>query len=83
MAGRRSRRAEPRTAAGMKRVAWVGTAKRDLLSCPTKVAQGFGYALYIAQLGGKHESAKPLKGFGGAGVVEIISNYDGDTFRAI
>ena len=42
-----------------------------------------GYALYTAQLGGKHKDAKPLAGFGGAGVIEIVSDYRGDTFRAL
>src|SRR5476651_1497741 len=42
-----------------------------------------GYALYVAQLGGKHRDAKPLKGFGGAGVVEIVADHQGDTFRAV
>jgi predicted XRE-type DNA-binding protein len=40
-----------------------------------------GHALYVAQQGGKHRDAKPLKGFGGAGVLEIVSDFDGDTFR--
>lgn len=42
-----------------------------------------GFALYVAQQGGKHIDAKPLKGFGGAGVVEIVSDHRGDTFRAV
>lgn len=42
-----------------------------------------GYALYRAQIGKKHEHAKPLKGFGGAGVLEIVTDHDGDTFRAV
>ena len=42
-----------------------------------------GYALYVAQQGGKHRDAKPLKGFGGAGVVEIVSDFDADTFRTV
>jgi phage-related protein len=42
-----------------------------------------GYALYVAQQGGKHRDAKPLKGFGGAGVVEIVKGHRGDTFRAV
>ena len=42
-----------------------------------------GYALYVAQRGGKHRDAKALRGFGGAGVVEIIKDYRGDTFRAV
>ena len=42
-----------------------------------------GYALYQAQIGAKHDSAKPLRGFGGAGVLEIIADHVGDTFRAV
>lgn len=42
-----------------------------------------GYALYLAQEGGKHPDAKPLKGFAGAGVLEVADDYDGDTYRAI
>ena len=42
-----------------------------------------GYALYVAQIGKKHQSVKPLKGFGGAGVLEIVSDHVGDTFRAV
>jgi phage-related protein len=42
-----------------------------------------GYALYVAQLGDKHRDAKPLRGFGGAGVLEIVSDHQGDTLRCI
>ena len=42
-----------------------------------------GYALYEAQMGGKHLDAKPLKGFGGAGALEIVADHDGDTYRAV
>ena len=42
-----------------------------------------GYALYVAQRGGKHRDAKPLTGFGGAGVVEVVKDFRGDTFRAV
>jgi phage-related protein len=42
-----------------------------------------GYALYVAQLGGRHSGTKALSGFGGAGVVEVIKDYRGDTFRAV
>ena len=42
-----------------------------------------GYALYVAQRGGKHHDTKPLVGFGGAGVVEVTKDYRGDTFRAV
>ena len=43
----------------------------------------FGFALHEAQLGRKHANAKPLKGFGGAGVLEVVSRHDGDAFRAV
>jgi len=42
-----------------------------------------GYGLYVAQKGGKHPDAKPLKGFRGAGVIEIIERHDGNTYRAV
>ena len=42
-----------------------------------------GTALNSAQLGGKHPAAKPLKGFGGAGVLEVVDDFDGDTYRAV
>lgn len=50
---------------------------------PAAVKSDMGYALYVAQQGDKHRSAKPLKGFGGAGVVEIVTDYRGDTFRCV
>lgn len=52
-------------------------------TCPDDVQQTFGYALYLAQLGDKHDQAKPLKGFGGAGVLEVVEDHDGDTYRAV
>ncbi len=42
-----------------------------------------GYALYVAQRGGKHRDTKTLSGFGGAGVVEVVKDFRGDTFRAV
>ncbi len=50
---------------------------------PNAVQSRMGYALYVAQQGGKHRDAKPLKGFGGGSVVEIVADYDGDTFRCV
>lgn len=50
---------------------------------PADVQSRMGYALYVAQQGGKHRDAKPLKGFGSAGVVEVIADYLGDTFRCV
>jgi phage-related protein len=62
---------------------WVGSSKRDLLKLPGRVVDVFGYALFLAQAGGKHEQAKPLKGFGSAGVLEIVEDWEGNTYRAV
>jgi phage-related protein len=67
----------------MRRVTWVGSSLDDLRSFPRDVQDTVGYALYLAQMGGKHPSAKPLRGFGGAGVLEVTEDYAGDTFRAV
>ena len=64
-------------------VEWVGSSYKDFRSFPDEVQDHVGYALHVAQTGGKHEDAKPLKGFGGAGVLEVVSNYSGDTFRSV
>ncbi len=50
---------------------------------PEEVQDIFGYALYLAQIGRKHEDAKPLKGFGSAGVLEVVEDWHGDTYRAV
>jgi phage-related protein len=67
----------------LKPVTWVGTSLKDLREFPETVQDLMGYALYVAQRGGKHQDAKVLSGFGGAGVVEIIKDHRGDTFRAV
>jgi phage-related protein len=67
----------------MKPLEWMGSSKDNLLDLPSEVQAAMGYALYLAQLGEKHEDAKPLKGFKGAGVLEVVDNFDGDTYRAI
>ncbi len=50
---------------------------------PDDVQDTFGYALHLAQAGSKHGQAKPLKGFGGAGVLEVVEDHQGDTYRAV
>ncbi len=50
---------------------------------PAQVVDVFGYALYLAQSSHKHQQAKPLKGFGSAGVLEVVEDYDGSTYRAV
>lgn len=66
-----------------KKLIWIGSSNKDLRSFPDDVRDVFGYALYQAQLGQKHPDAKPLKGFGGAGVLEVVEDFDGDTYRAV
>ncbi len=56
---------------------------RDLARLPRTVKRTMGYALHLAQEGDKHPSAKPLKGFGGGSVLEVVEDYDGDAYRAI
>jgi phage-related protein len=63
-------------------VVWVGSAKKDFLAFPDPVISAMGYALGVAQLGGKHPSAKPWKG-DGSGVFEIAEDHSGDTYRAV
>jgi phage-related protein len=67
----------------IKPVIWIGSSRADLASFPEEVKDAIGYALYVAQQGGKHPDAKPLRGFGGAGILEIVENHAGDTYRAV
>jgi|SRR5664279_3000732 len=67
----------------LKPVIWSGSSRKDLRAFPEPVQDHMGYALYVAQRGGKHRDAKVLSGFGGAGVVEVVKDYRGDTFRAV
>ena len=66
-----------------KPVIWVGSSRKALREFPEPVRDHVGYALYVAQKGGKHRDTKALSGFSGAGVVEIIKDFRGDTFRAV
>jgi phage-related protein len=65
-----------------KPAVFVGSSRRDLQALSPAVRREFGQALFEAQLGDHPASAKPLKGFG-SGVLEIRSNFDGDTYRAV
>ena len=67
----------------MKPLEWISSSKDDLLDMPSEVRNAMGHALYLAQCGEKHDDAKPLKGFKGAGVLEVVDNFDGDTYRAV
>lgn len=67
----------------VKPLIWVGSSKKDLLTLPDEVVDVFGYGLHPAQIGLKHPDAKPLSGFGSAGVLEIVEDCRGDTYRAV
>ena len=69
--------------ASVKPLEWIGSSLDDLREFPTAVRTKMGYALWVAQRGGKHPDAKPLRGFGGAGVLEIVDDFAGDTYRAV
>src|SRR6476646_5160826 len=67
----------------LKPIRWVGSSLRDLKSFPAEVRADVGYALYAAQNGEMDPSAKPMKGFGGASVMEIVAPFFSDTWRAV
>jgi phage-related protein len=64
-------------------VVWVGLSRRDLREFPREVRRDIGRALYAAQDGETDPAAKPMRGFGGGSIVEIIANHRGDTWRAV
>jgi len=66
-----------------KPVVWVSSTRKDIQTLPAEVRRTFGNALDEAQKGGKHPDAKPLAGFGGANVLEVVDNFATDTFRAL
>lgn len=62
---------------------WMGSSRRDLKRLSPELRHVFGYAMWEAQNGGKHPEAKPLKGFGGSGVLEVVEDEQGSTYRAV
>jgi phage-related protein len=62
---------------------WIGSSKKDLMALPPEVVDVFGYALYLAQTGERHDQAKPLRGFGSAGVLEVVEDWRGNAYRAV
>ena len=66
-----------------KPVVWVGSSHEIWRTFPDDVQDVMGYALHLAQCGEKTSTAKPLVGFKGASVLEIIDDYDGNTYRAV
>lgn len=65
-----------------KPVIWLGDTLATLRTFPQEVRDEIGYALYLAEVREKYSEAKPLKGFG-PGVLEVVSDHRGDTFRAV
>lgn len=66
-----------------KPVIWVGSSLKDLKTFPRRVQHDMGAALRVAQGGERSPDAKPLKGFKGAGVLELLEDHDGNTYRAV
>jgi len=66
-----------------KPLEWVGSSREDLLTFPPTVRRAMGFALYLAQVGERALTAKPLKGFGSADVVEIVERHHGNAYRAV
>lgn len=67
----------------MRRLHYVGTSYDDLAAFPHEVQTDVFLSLQVAVEGGKAPNAKPLKGFGGSSVVEIVESFDGDAYRAV
>jgi phage-related protein len=67
----------------MRSLSWMGSSRKDLKTFPSSVQRKMGYALYLAQTERMSPRAKPLKGFAGAGVIEVAEDFDGDTYRAV
>jgi phage-related protein len=66
-----------------KSLVWVGSSRRDMRALPKEVRRSFGVALYAVQTGETPPIAKVLKGFGGAGVLELVEDDTGGTYRAV
>lgn len=67
----------------LKPLIWMSSSRADLREFPDEVQDSMGYALYRAQLGEKHPDAKPLRGYGGASVLEVVEDHAGNTYRAV
>ncbi len=78
-----ARSSEPEGRSAVKPLFWIGDTRDKLRGFPEKVKDVTGFALYQAQRGGRHVAAKPLKGFGGAGVLEVVVDDGGSTFRGV
>ena len=66
-----------------KPLEWITSSHKDLMALPSDVRRRFGYALSLAQIGDQDDAAKELKGFGGAGVLKVVEDDAGGTYRAV
>jgi len=66
-----------------KPLVWMGSSKKDLLKLRSTVIDVFGFALYLAQTGGRHPDTRILRGFGGASVIEVVVSASAGTYRAV
>lgn len=66
-----------------KPLEWIGSSHRDLMALPVDIRRFFGFALSLAQAGDQHDATKVLNGFGGAGVLEVVEDDAGGTYRAV
>ena len=62
---------------------WVASAKKDYGKIPVRVQETFGFELFLAQSGQHPPSAKPLNRLGSGGVLELVEDFDGDTYRVV
>ena len=67
----------------IKLLHWESDSLKQLRTLLDDVQDVFGFALHLAQTGGKHEQAKPLRDFGSVGVLEVVDDHQGDTYRAV
>ena len=67
----------------LRSLEFIGSSRKDLIAFPDEARQEVGHALFLAQQGERAPGAKVLRGFGGGGVVEIVEDHDGDTYRCV
>jgi phage-related protein len=72
----------PKIARLVRPLLWIASSQRDYREFPSRVQDNLGFELFLAQTGQHPPSAKPLKGLGG-GTIELVEDYDGDTYRAV
>ena len=67
----------------LKPMRWIGSSREDVQGFPAAARRNIGYALHFAQARDKPPTARPLQGFGSAGILEIVEDHDGNTYRAV